>query len=683
MSASHRPMNSNQSQFSTPAPSSTTSAASAIQQTSQQIAQIQQAASQTLQQYFGFDQFRRGQLEIIQSVLQGKSAAAIFPTGSGKSLCYQIPALLLPNITLVVSPLLALMQDQLSFLQAKGIAAASIDSTQTREQTQQIMRDVQSGQIKVLMISVERLKNERFRNFIHRVPISLLVVDEAHCISEWGHNFRPDYLKLPQYLKEFSIPQALLLTATATPRVIDDMQQKFFIHNHDVQLTGFYRANLKLKVQSVAQHERLETLGQWLSERQQQSGIIYVTQQKTAEDVANSLSKRGISAVAYHAGMGHEQREQIQRAFMHNQHLCIVATIAFGMGIDKSDIRYVVHYDLPKSLENYSQEIGRAGRDGQDSECLMLAGRDNLHLLENYVYGDTPDQHEIAQVIEQIQQCQQNQQRWEIMLMPLSNTTNIRMLPLKTLLVYLELEGIIKPLFSWFAEFRFKLLVDQNQLETKFQGERAEFVRALFSSSSKARVWWTVDFDALHQQYPSERSRVTLALDYFQEQGWIELETKQMTEAFEVLKAIPEPAVLSQRLRDMFLTRQQAEINRLQQMLNLFEANSCLSLQLADYFGQTLSTDCGHCSVCTGQTTALQPPIQLPTLQAANLNKACQPLVEKYRSVFSTEPTATLKARFLSGISSPHLTRIKARQLKSHAELEQYPFDRILTALQQ
>lgn len=214
----------------------------------------------TLSRVFGFTQLRPGQQRVVEAVLVGRSAAAIFPTGSGKSLCYQLPALHLPHLTLVVSPLLALMQDQLAFLHARGISAASIDSAQSREQTAETMARAKSGELKILMISVERLKNERFRHFISQVPISLLVVDEAHCISEWGHNFRPDYLKLPDYQRQFGIPQVLLLTATATPPVIADMQKKFAIAAEDVVTTGFYRANLNLLVEPVA--EGVETPAQ-------------------------------------------------------------------------------------------------------------------------------------------------------------------------------------------------------------------------------------------------------------------------------------------------------------------------------------------------------------------------------------------------------------------------------------
>ncbi|WP_256677079.1 ATP-dependent DNA helicase RecQ, partial [Pseudomonas sp. PICF6] len=345
----------------------------------------------TLEQVFGYPQFRPGQEAAVSAVLAGRSAAAIFPTGSGKSLCYQLPALLLPHLTLVVSPLLALMQDQLAFLHRHGIAAASIDSVQRRDEASEVMARARSGELKILMISVERLKNERFRNFLQQVPISLLVVDEAHCISEWGHNFRPDYLKLPDYQRQFDIPQVLLLTATATPKVIADMQAKFAIAPDDVVTTGFYRPNLNLLVEPVRGADKRRRLVQWLGERAGQPSIVYVTLQRTAEQIAEHLSQHGIEAQAYHAGLPHEQREAIQRRFMGGQCNCIVATIAFGMGIDKSDIRNVAHFDLPKSIENYSQEIGRAGRDGLPSDCLVLANRDSLNVLENFVYGDTPE----------------------------------------------------------------------------------------------------------------------------------------------------------------------------------------------------------------------------------------------------------------------------------------------------
>ncbi|HUE91816.1 RecQ family ATP-dependent DNA helicase [Pseudomonas sp.] len=629
---------------------------------------------QSLAAVFGFQQLRPGQQRVVEAVLAGRSAAAIFPTGSGKSLCYQLPALHLPHLTLVVSPLLALMQDQLAFLHARGISAASIDSAQSREDASAVMTRAKSGELKILMISVERLKNERFRNFIAQVPISLLVIDEAHCISEWGHNFRPDYLKLPDYQRQFRIPQVLLLTATATPPVIADMQKKFAIAADDVVTTGFYRANLNLLVVPVGGTGKQRRLEQWLGDKAGQPSIVYVTQQKTAEQVAERLSQRGIPASAYHAGMAHEAREAIQRQFMAGRINCIVATIAFGMGIDKADIRNVVHFDLPKSIENYSQEIGRAGRDGQPSDCLVLANRDSLSLLENFVYGDTPELDGIRCVLDELLSSSQGGE-WELMLNQLSEQSNIRQLPLKTLLVQLELRGIIAPRYAYFAEYRFKYLLEPEALVAKFDGERRQFVEALISTSQRARTWCTVDFDLLYQQHQAERSRVIKALDYFQEKGWVELESKQMTEVYALLDPGFDPVALSAELHGYFSQQEASEIRRIHAMLALFASEQCLSQRLAAYFGDANAPQqCGHCSVCQGQVAHLPEPPALPPLAEQDVRSLCEGFMRKYQELKGGEPSAECLTRFLCGISVPLFTKLKARQLSGFAALEDYPY---------
>jgi ATP-dependent DNA helicase RecQ len=629
---------------------------------------------QSLAAVFGFQQLRPGQQRVVEAVLAGRSAAAIFPTGSGKSLCYQLPALHLPHLTLVVSPLLALMQDQLAFLHARGISAASIDSAQSREDASAVMTRAKSGELKILMISVERLKNERFRNFIAQVPISLLVIDEAHCISEWGHNFRPDYLKLPDYQRQFRIPQVLLLTATATPPVIADMQKKFAIAAEDVVTTGFYRANLNLRVVPVGGTGKQRRLEQWLGAKAGQPSIVYVTQQKTAEQVAERLSQRGIPASAYHAGMAHEAREAIQRQFMAGRINCIVATIAFGMGIDKADIRNVVHFDLPKSIENYSQEIGRAGRDGQPSDCLVLANRDSLNVLENFVYGDTPELDGIRCVLDKLLSERDNGE-WELMLNQLSEQSNIRQLPLKTLLVQLELRGIIAPRYAYFAEYRFKYLLEPEALVARFDGERRQFVEALISTSQRARTWCTVDFDQLYQLHQAERSRVIKALDYFQEKGWVELESKQMTEVYALLDPGFDPVALSAELHGYFSQQEASEIRRIHAMLALFASEQCLSQRLAAYFGDANAPQqCGHCSVCQGQVAHLPEPPALPPLAEQDVRSLCDGFMRKYQELKGGEPSAECLTRFLCGISVPLFTKLKARQLSGFAVLEDYPY---------
>ncbi|WP_050918821.1 ATP-dependent DNA helicase RecQ [Vibrio campbellii] len=626
---------------------------------------------QTLQSVFGFDSLRSGQQPVIEAVMNGHSAAAIFPTGSGKSLCYQLPATQLPHLTLVISPLLALMKDQLGFLQSRGIAAASIDSSQSREETQQVMAGVKNGHIKILMISVERLKNERFREFIRQIPLSLMVVDEAHCISEWGHNFRPDYLKLPQYQRELNIPQTLLLTATATPAVIEDMQSKFNIADENITVTGFYRSNLDISVVPCEEENKQTQLNDIIAAAPKLPSIVYVTQQQTAEQVASSLIRLGINAHAYHAGMKSDIREKIQQQFMASQIDCIVATIAFGMGVDKSDIRRVIHFDLPKSIENYAQEIGRAGRDGQRSECILLGNTSGLTVLENFVYGDTPEPSSINYVLEQIRE---NTPQWEVMALRLSRDSNIRQLPLKTLLVYLELAKVIEAKYSYFAEYRFKFLQDQSFILNQFQGERRQFVEAIFACSTKAKVWCQVDLEALWMNYQSERSRVVAALDYFHQNGWIELESKQLTDVYSVLPATQNQEAISQHLAELFQSKEHKDIERIHTMLDLFQSSDCLSYQLAHYFADhNAPTQCGHCSVCRGQVASFpQPQQEQPELTHLFA------WVDEFVQLSPTAISNAAVARFLCGISTPIIAQLKASKLRGYGSMANVSFEQVL-----
>ncbi|WP_237467844.1 RecQ family ATP-dependent DNA helicase [Vibrio stylophorae] len=638
--------------------------------------------TQTLQQYFGFDQLRLGQQPVIEHILAGHSAAAIFPTGSGKSLCYQLPALMLPHLTLVISPLLALIHDQLQFLQSKGIAAACIDSSQDYATSQSIMRRVQQGEIKILMISVERLKNERFRQFISQVPISMMVVDEAHCISEWGHNFRPDYLKLPHYCQQLNIGQVLLLTATATEQVIADMQQKFAIAPEHVTVTGFYRPNLDLAVLPCTPSQKVPTLIEQLKTAPEAPTIVYVTLQHSAEQVAAQLMQAGINAKAYHAGLDHTLRQNIQQQFMAGQIHCIVATIAFGMGVDKSDIRRVIHFDLPKSIENYSQEIGRAGRDGLPSQCMVLANCDGVHVLENFVYGDTPELSAIQSVLNEIHS--QSSPQWELQLLSLSKRSNIRQLPLKTLLVYLELQGVIEAQYSYFADYKFKWVHSREQILSQFQGERQDFIRAIFACSPQARTWCQVDFEALWQGGQHERKRVIAALDYFHQQGWIVLESKQMTDVYRIRQGQFEPQKLAQQLHQLFAQKEQSEMARIAAMLDFFQAHSCLSARLARYFADHQAPEqCGHCSVCRGQVAQLAQSEQaMPTI--ATLEHWLTPLrLADATSPFEQPLSKQAATRFLCGISTPRLSQLKANKMDGFAKLEQQPFAQVFAALSQ
>src|SRR6266542_3069340 len=329
---------------------------------------------------FGFDAFRPGQERVVDALLAGRSALAVFPTGAGKSLCYQLPALLLEGMTIVVSPLIALMKDQIDFLRRNGIDAARLDSSLDAAEQREIFDRLRAGSLKLLYVAPERFNNERFLAQLARTRISLFAVDEAHCISEWGHNFRPEYLKLAERAGELGAERVLALTATATPAVVTD----------------FYRPNLTLLTTPVATGERDALLLERLRERPPGTTIVYVTLQRTSLRIAELLAEAGLPARPYHAGLGTEERVSVQEWWAGSDRAIVGATIAFGMGIDKADVRYVYHYSLPKSLESYSQEIGRAGRDGKESICELLACPDDVPTLENFAYGDTPTREALA-----------------------------------------------------------------------------------------------------------------------------------------------------------------------------------------------------------------------------------------------------------------------------------------------
>ena len=331
---------------------------------------------EALKTYFGYDTFRGGQEPVIDALLAGRDALAIMPTGAGKSVCYQIPALLLPGITLVISPLVSLMRDQVTQLVQMGVPAAFLNSSLTFKQYLLALSRAKEGRYKIIYVAPERLETEGFLDFARHADISLVAVDEAHCISQWGQDFRPSYLNIPAFLEKLSHrPPLGAFTATATPEVREDIERLLGLRDPLRLTTGFDRKNLYFEVQEPAD-KRLALL-ELVRSRPDKCGIVYCSTRKTVEEVCGLLREAGVSATRYHAGLEPEERRQNQEDFLYDRARVMVATNAFGMGIDKSDVRYVVHYNMPKDIESYYQEAGRAGRDGLPSSCILLySGRD-------------------------------------------------------------------------------------------------------------------------------------------------------------------------------------------------------------------------------------------------------------------------------------------------------------------
>lgn len=339
-----------------------------------------------LREYFGHSQFRSGQAELIDSILSGRDALGIMPTGAGKSICYQVPAMLIDGITLVISPLISLMKDQVNSLVQSGIRAAYINSSLTSAQYAEVMRRAYDGMYKIIYAAPERLSSEGFISFANKMKIAMITVDEAHCISQWGQDFRPDYRKIVDFTNRLSYrPIISAFTATATPKVRDDIIDILRMNDPFLVTTGFDRTNLYFGV--VHPKNKYEELINQLLRRKNKCGIIYCISRKNVEEVCEKLCRDGFSATRYHAGLSDEERHANQDDFLFDRRQVMVATNAFGMGIDKSNVSFVIHYNMPKNLESYYQEAGRAGRDGEPADCVLLYSpqdvRTNRFLIEN------------------------------------------------------------------------------------------------------------------------------------------------------------------------------------------------------------------------------------------------------------------------------------------------------------
>ncbi len=627
---------------------------------------------------FKLPSFRPGQEAVINALLQGHSALAVFPTGGGKSLCYQLPALMLNGLTLVVSPLIALMKDQVDALQSLGIKAARLDSSLDKDETLAIYNSLYDGSLKLLYVSPERLKNERFVQRLSQLTISLLAIDEAHCISEWGHNFRPDYLLLADLAKKLRVERVLALTATATPAVAADICKQFSIKpEHHIQ-TSFARPNLQLRVTPCTADTRINLLLARLHKHPRDAAtIVYVTLQKTAEEVAAAINAAGLHAAHYHAGLKDDEREQVQNRFMSGEVPIVVATIAFGMGIDKSNIRAVYHFNLPKSIENYVQEIGRAGRDGNPSLCEMLAVGDDIRVLENFTYGDTPTAESLRALVEHLLAFDDV---FDISTYELSNQFDLRPLVLNTALTYLELQNAIAAQSPFYTEYKINFIQDQQFIFAQFNADRAEFLQQLFSAGRMGRKWLSLDMLTIPQQLNETKERISKALDYIAEKGWIELTVANLRQGYKNNQSINLPeqrSALCEYLNTLFAEREARDIKRINSVLAFANNPACLSQQLMQYFGEASAQSCGICNHCRSNqlaqvempVTATLTPVQQTVI--ANLQHEGHAALRQPRQL----------ARFLCGLPSPATNRSTLKSHPAFGALAEVSFPVVLAGL--
>jgi ATP-dependent DNA helicase RecQ len=500
-------------------------------------------------------------------------------------------------------------------------------------------------------------------------------------------------LKLARLARSLGVERVLALTATATPPVAADICREFGIAREGFIHTGFYRPNLLLRVTQCRAGERLALLIGRLRDRPRGPTIVYVTLQRTAEKVAAELARNGFGARAYHAGMEHEERDAVQDWFMRSSDAVVVATIAFGMGIDKADIRYVYHYNLPKSLENYSQEIGRAGRDGKESVCEMLACGDDVIVLENFTYGDTPDEASVSAMVDDLLR---GTEEFDVSTYELSRTHDVRPLVVTTLLTYLELADVLEATAPFYSEYQFQPLKGSREILARFDAERAAFLRTVFASAVKAQKWFHIDLETTAKGLQTTRDRLVKTFSHLEESGDVTLKVAGLRQGYRIKTRPPggkpetrnpksetnperkseDISVLKRRLVERFETRERNDVGRVRQVLTLAEHSGCLVRHLLSYFGEELGRDCGHCGNCLGEArkaSVLNKDVSPVTMDRANIAA----LAQKHPDALGTPRQI---ARFLCGLTSPRLTQRKLSKHPLFGSLAELPFQTVMSA---
>ncbi len=631
-----------------------------------------------LRDRFGLDSFRPGQEEVVRAVLAGRPALAVFPTGSGKSLCFQLPALMLEGLTLVVSPLVALMADQVNSLTARSLPAARLDSTLSEEESAAVLGLLAGGGLKLLYVSPERLSSTGFLSQLRGVKVALLAVDEAHCISEWGHNFRPDYLKLAKLRRTIKAERVLALTATATPAVARDIRKAFRITG-----TGHFhhptpRNNLRLGVTACADGEKNTVLLRLLKENPG-SAIVYATTRRQTENLCAMLQKLGHSARLYHGGCSPAERAAAQEAFLSGRARIMVATIAFGMGIDKPDVRTVIHHNLPKCLEGYSQEIGRAGRDGLPARCEILADLADTRTLENFIHGSTPAEDALRALLDRVLRLAGPGGKFTLAPYDLSVAHDMRPETVATALAYLELAGVIERAGTFYDHLR---ILSPRPLEQILAGrEYAErrVIRTLFAAAEPDRRGLHLQLSQVTGQTGLSQKKIVGTLTGLADAGEIRLDRRGLRAVFRVSRKWDgnRGAVIGPIAR-RFAELARRDEERIADVVGFIRSRRCRVVSLAAYFGQRWIKPCGVCDRCQGAAPLRLAKPRRPAIPAdewarmRSLRDEGHPALATPRSL----------ARFLCGIPSPAAAHARLNSRPEFGMWHAHPFHEVLAMLE-